>query len=136
MLVAEEPGEMEEEVIEETPQLTEHSEPDGDEGGNYLNLPESFQPPEDKQMGQEFTGTYRGYVTEDGRLCVTAINEIPLKGEEPKAGEPHEDAEADSAEKASASPSNAQDEGGEFGPMDSTPEIKESKKLKKLLNGR
>lgn len=51
------------------------------EEGQYLTIP-NFTPPEDKAEGEDFTGTFRGHLMPDGRLCVTAVNDIPLKGGE------------------------------------------------------
>jgi hypothetical protein len=128
LLMAEKP----EAPMEEDVQLTEHPEPDADDAGTYITVPPNFQPPEDKQMGQEFSGTYRGKMMDDGRLCLTAINEIPMKGAETPKEEALEGESESAAEEAAMSPANAQDEGG----VESTPEVKESKKLKAMLNGR
>lgn len=68
----------------------------------YLAPPEGFQPPDDKRRGEEFTGTFRGRMEDDGRLCVLAINEIPLKGGKPE-GSPEEEA-AESPEEEQAEP--------------------------------
>lgn len=124
------------EGMHETPVEAIPEEKQSTDAGTYITVPPNFQPPEDKQMGQEFEGTFTGHLTEDGRLCLTAINQIPLTGTEtpPDASEGDMGGETeDDTEKASAAPSNAQDEGGAL--IESTPEIKESKKLKSLLRG-
>lgn len=137
--MAEEMGETPEmEAAEGEHQSTDEGSTRGapDEGGHYLTLPKNFQAPDDKQMGQEFNGTYRGYVTEDGRLCVTAINGIELDGSQKPQGAQEGSGEAEeppTSEQAAEAPANAQDEGGA---IESTPHVKESKRLKALLNGR
>ncbi len=107
-------------------------------GMPVIEVPKSFQPPEDKQMGQEFTFTATGYMNKDGKLCLTSIGDIPFSDTETPAEDSGEDEGGetpDDAYKASAAPSNAQDE-GTGGGMASTPHMQESKRLRKMLNGR
>ncbi len=51
---------------------------DKDEGKQYLVPPKGFKSPEDVPMGGSFSGTFRAHIDEDGRLCMEALNNIPL----------------------------------------------------------
>jgi len=52
-----------------------------DEGKQYLTVPKGFNAPSDVPMGGSFSGTWRGHMDEDGRLCIEALNNIPLDGQ-------------------------------------------------------
>ncbi len=57
------------------------AEPDADDakdGKQYLTVPKGFNAPSDVPMGGSFSGTFRGHMDEDGRLCVEALNNVPL----------------------------------------------------------
>lgn len=49
--------------------------------GQYITPPKGFQPPDDKQTGQSFSGTFRAHMDDDGNLCFDAINDIPMHDE-------------------------------------------------------
>jgi len=71
---------------------------DNDQGKQYVVPPKGFGPPDDVPAGGSFSGTFRGHMDEDGRLCLEALNNIPLTPQKSEGDETDQTDEQDESQ--------------------------------------
>jgi len=95
--------------------------------GSYVTPPKGFMAPENRREGEDFSGTFRGHMMPDGRLCLVDINGMPMGDEPEKVDNQEEESTEDDSQSTEDNTAGKAD-------MSMPPDQKKGMILKKLLH--